>query len=125
VTGRFLVAAGGLCGALGVALSAAAAHAGGDNLDTAASFLLMHAPAFLAIGLLGAGRILRGGGFVLLFGLLLFAGDLVMRHYMGVRLFPMAAPAGGVLMILGWLSVVVSAIVSPSPEASGNNKQAP
>ncbi len=111
MSGRFLVFAGGLCGAAGVALSAAAAHAGGGNLGTAASFLLMHAPAFLAIGLLGAGRFLRIGGFVLLFGLLVFAGDLVARHYAGIRLFPMAAPAGGVLMIVGWLTIAVSALV--------------
>ena len=118
MSGRSLIAAGGLCGALGVALSAAAAHAGGDNLDTAASFLLMHAPAFLAIGLLQGGRLQRAGGLILLSGLLIFAGDLLARHYIGARLFPMAAPAGGVLMILGWLSVAVSAIASPSGEPS-------
>jgi uncharacterized membrane protein YgdD (TMEM256/DUF423 family) len=111
VTGRLLLLAGGLCGASGVALSAAAAHAGGGNLDTAASFLLMHAPAFLAIGLFQAGRLLRAGGFVLLVGLLLFAGDLLARHYAGGRLFPMAAPAGGVLMIVGWLTIAASALV--------------
>jgi uncharacterized membrane protein YgdD (TMEM256/DUF423 family) len=97
---------------LGVALSAAAAHGGGGNIDTAASFLLMHAPAFLAIGLLGAGHVLRVGGFVLLFGLLLFAGDLLARRYAGIRLFPMAAPIGGGLMILGWLIVAVSVFAS-------------
>lgn len=112
MSGRILLLAGGLCGAAGVALSAAAAHTGGGNLGTAASFLLMHAPAFLAIGLLGGGRILRFGGLVLLFGLLLFACDLAVRHYAGIRLFPMAAPIGGGLMILGWLSVAVSVFVS-------------
>jgi uncharacterized membrane protein YgdD (TMEM256/DUF423 family) len=80
----------------------------------------MHAPAFLAIGLLGEGRILRTGGFVLLIGLLVFAGDLVMRHYAGARLFPMAAPIGGGLLILGWLIVALSAFASwtalPSPD---------
>ncbi|TIN31627.1 MAG: DUF423 domain-containing protein, partial [Mesorhizobium sp.] len=50
---RILVLAGGLVGAAGVALSAAAAHRGGAFTGTAASFLLMHAPVFLAIGLIG------------------------------------------------------------------------
>lgn len=109
-TGRVLVLAGGLCGAAGVALSAAAAHAGGGNLATAASFLLAHAPALLAIGLLGSATILRAGGYVLLVGVLLFAGDLVLRHYAGIRLFPMAAPIGGTLMILGWLVIAASAV---------------
>lgn len=105
---RTFILAGGLAGAAGVALSAAAAHAGGGNVETAARFLLAHAPALLAIGLLGRGRVLAAGGCALLLGLLLFCGDLLMRHYAGQRLFPMAAPSGGTLMILGWLAVAAS-----------------
>jgi uncharacterized membrane protein YgdD (TMEM256/DUF423 family) len=122
VTSRLLVVAGGLCGATGVALSAAAAHAGGDNLGIAASFLLMHAPVFLAIGLLRAGRPLRAGGFILLFGLLIFAGDLLTRHYTGSRLLPMAAPVGGVLMILGWFTVAISGFASSIGELRDENE---
>jgi uncharacterized membrane protein YgdD (TMEM256/DUF423 family) len=108
----FVFAAGAL-GAAGVALSAAAAHAGGGNIATAANFLLFHAPAFLALGLLGAGKVLRAGGWILLVGVLLFSGDLLARHYLGDRLFPMAAPAGGTLMILGWLVIAASAFTQP------------
>ena len=61
-SGRILVFAGGLIGAAGVALSAAAAHLGGAFVGTAASFLLMHAPVFLAVGLIGANRMLRHSG---------------------------------------------------------------
>ncbi|MFU0507765.1 DUF423 domain-containing protein [Pseudaminobacter sp. NGMCC 1.201702] len=106
---RYLVLAGGLCGAAGVALSAAAAHRGGGNLATAASFLLVHAPAFLALAQLEAGRLVRIGAFALLIGLVLFAGDLLFREFLGTRLFPMAAPSGGTLMIVGWLIVAASA----------------
>ncbi len=102
--------AGGLLGAAGVALSAAAAHAGGGNVETAASFLLAHAPALLAIGLFGRGRVLATGAAILLVGVLLFTGDLLMRHYVGTRLFPMAAPIGGTSMIVGWLVVAASAV---------------
>jgi uncharacterized membrane protein YgdD (TMEM256/DUF423 family) len=105
---RVLTVAGGLCGAAGVALSAAAAHAGGDDTGTAASFLLMHAGVFLAIGLTRSGRPLRIAALVLLAGLALFAGDLLMRDFAGMRLFPMAAPAGGSLMILGWIAVAIT-----------------
>ena len=101
--------AGGLFGAAGVALSAAAAHAGGGNVATAASFLLAHAPALLALGLLARGRAMAAGGVILLVGVVLFAADLLMRHYVGTRLFPMAAPAGGTAMIAGWLVVAASA----------------
>lgn len=106
---RLFIVAAGLCGAAGVALAAAAAHQGGGNLATAAQFLLFHAPALLAIGLFGRGLALRTGGGVLLAGVLLFCGDLIMRRYGGVRLFPLAAPAGGTLMIAGWAIAGLSA----------------
>ncbi|ARP66208.1 MULTISPECIES: DUF423 domain-containing protein [unclassified Mesorhizobium] len=108
---RILVLAGGLCGAAGVALSAAAAHLGGAFVGTAASFLLMHAPVFLAAGLLGANRILRIGSLILLVGLLLFCGDLLARDFIGSRLFPLSAPIGGTLLIAGWLAIAASALV--------------
>lgn len=104
-----LVLAAGLCGAGGVALSAAAAHIGGAFTGTVASFLLTHALALLAIGLVGGNKILRLGGFVLLAGLLLFCGDLLARDFQGVRLLPFAAPTGGTLLILGWLVAAASA----------------
>lgn len=106
---RYLVLAGGLCGAAGVALSAAAAHSGGGNLATSASFLLVHAPAFLALAQLQSGRLLKIGALALLAGLVLFSGDLLSREFLGSRLFPMAAPTGGTLMIAGWLTVAASA----------------
>lgn len=112
-SGRILVFAGGLCGAAGVALSAAAAHLGGAFVGTAASFLIMHAPVFLAAGLTGANRMLRCGSFILLAGLLLFAGDLLARDFLGSRLFPMSAPIGGTLLIAGWLVIAGSALVRP------------
>jgi uncharacterized membrane protein YgdD (TMEM256/DUF423 family) len=77
---RLFILAAGLMGAAGVALAAAAAHQSSDNLETAARFLLLHAPALLAIGLFGRGLMLRTGGSVLLAGVLLFSGDLAMRH---------------------------------------------
>ena len=110
---RILVAAGGLCGALGVALSAMAAHRGGAFTGTAASFLLMHAPVFLAVGLVGGNRILRTGGLILLVGLVVFSGDLLARDLLGSRLFPLAAPVGGTLLMAGWLAIAASAVVSP------------
>lgn len=114
-SGRILVFAGGLCGAAGVALSAAAAHLGGAFVSTAASFLLMHAPVFLAVGLVGANRMLRCGSLVLLVGLLLFSGDLLARDFLGSRLFPMSAPIGGTLLIAGWLVIAGSALVRQRP----------
>ncbi len=116
---RPLLIAAGLCGALGVALSAVAAHrADLPNLGTAANMLMFHAPAFLALSLAARNRVRLIASFVLVAGLTLFAGDLLTRAYLGSRLFPMAAPAGGVLLIAGWLGIAVSAVFrenSPRP----------
>ncbi len=104
-----LVFFGGLAGSAGVALSAMAAHyPGANSLSTAANFLLLHGPAFLALAALartGAlpGRALAAGTFMLAIGLGLFSGDLVSRALIGTRLFHWAAPIGGSLLILGWI----------------------
>lgn len=104
-----LLFAAGISGALGVALSAVAAHAGGPNLGTASSLLLVHAPALLALSLVNM-RLPTLAGYGLALGLLLFCGDLVMRDLMGQKLFPMAAPAGGIVLIVAWLTVAISAL---------------
>jgi uncharacterized membrane protein YgdD (TMEM256/DUF423 family) len=106
---RLFVLAGGLLGAAGVGFSAVAAHIGGGNVGTAASFMLAHAPVFIAVGLLGRGRLLAVGALVLLLGVVLFCADLLMRHYVGTSLFRMAAPLGGSTTIAGWLIVAASA----------------
>lgn len=110
---RVFILTGGLAGAAGVGLSAVAAHAGGGNVGTAAAFLLAHAPALLALGLLGRGRSQVIGGILILVGVLVFCGDLLMRHYVGERLFPMAAPTGGTTTIIGWLVIAASAFTTP------------
>lgn len=105
--------AAGLAGALGVATLAAGAHAvTGANLDVAGQILLMHAAALLALSLAGG---LRGRGtaaLLIVAGCLLFSGDLIFRAATARHLFPMAAPSGGIALILGWLTVAVGAIVS-------------
>lgn len=115
---RGLVFVGGLSGAFGVALSAASAHSGGGNIAIAASFLLMHAPAFLALSLLTSSGPARSGGAILALGLALFCGDLLARQFLGNPLFPYAAPAGGLLLIGGWLVVAASAML-PKHRALG------
>jgi uncharacterized membrane protein YgdD (TMEM256/DUF423 family) len=48
-------------------------------------------------------------GFII--GSVLFAGDLTLRAFAGARLFPMAAPAGGIVLIGSWLGIAVAAAV--------------
>ncbi|QOZ79836.1 DUF423 domain-containing protein [Bradyrhizobium sp. CCBAU 53351] len=115
---RLLIGLAGLMGAAGVALAAASAHgADASRLATASAMLLFHATAILATTALLAHGLLHGGigltaafGFVI--GAALFAGDLSLRQYAGHALFPMAAPTGGTVMILGWLAVTLAAVVA-------------
>jgi uncharacterized membrane protein YgdD (TMEM256/DUF423 family) len=113
---RILIVLASLSGLLGVGLSAAAAHITGGNLTTAAQFLLFHAPALLALAALitaGAVSPMLGqiAGYVLVLGLILFCGDLSRRAFSGIALFPRAAPAGGIVLMIGWLLVGVSALL--------------
>lgn len=102
----------GLMGAAGVALAAAASH-GGDTLflGSASTMCLAHAPVLLGL-YLGRGhfRTATLAALILGLGTIVFAGDLVSRHYLGDRLFPFAAPFGGSMMMLGWLVVAAGAL---------------
>ncbi|MBN9670347.1 DUF423 domain-containing protein [Roseibium aggregatum] len=110
---RLSLALGGLSGALGVVSLALSAHSSASDLmATSAQMLLFHAPVFLGLGILSQ---VRSSPFltlsVLLFscGLTLFCGDLFSRMILGHRLFAMAAPTGGLLVILGWIAIGLSA----------------
>ncbi|MET0745895.1 MAG: DUF423 domain-containing protein [Microvirga sp.] len=108
---RILIVLAALSGLLGVGLSAAGAHVNAsDSLRIAAEFLLFHAPVLLALVALirtGAMRpgLARLAGYVLVLGLVLFSGDLARRALAGVPLAPMAAPTGGVMLMIGWVLV--------------------
>ena len=113
---RILIVLASLSGLLGVGLSAAAAHVTGGNLTTAAQFLLFHAPALLGlVALIAVGAVspMLGqiAGYVLVLGLVLFCGDLSRRAFAGVALFPRAAPTGGIVLMIGWLLVGISALL--------------
>ncbi len=112
-----LLVLAGLMGAGGVVLAAAAAHAApGAGLDSAAHLLLFH-----AVAVLGAASLINQGllwsplastamaGFVL--GAALFAIAVSVHALAGHRLFPMAAPTGGTILVLAWLILAASAIV--------------
>lgn len=111
---KALIALACLMGAAGVALSAAAAHSD-SSLGTAGNILLFHAPAVMAAAIAAHLALLwrpagLAGGAALVLGALLFSGDIALRAYTGDRLFPFAAPSGGMLLILGWLVLAVAAV---------------
>lgn len=116
----FLIAAfAGLLGVAGVGAAAAAAHLGGGQLlDTAATFLMIHSTAVLAIvGL--AQRVSPAGTWLFLLaalllvaGMLLFCGDFDMRALAARPLFRMAAPSGGTLLMAGWIAAAIGAAMA-------------
>ncbi|MES2196784.1 MAG: DUF423 domain-containing protein [Pseudomonadota bacterium] len=112
---RILIVLAGVMGADGVMLAAASAHQpDAARLASASSMLLFHAAAVLGtVALAERGVIhLRIGifaGWSFFVATTLFAGDLTLRQYAGHGLFPMAAPAGGTLLIVSWLLLAVAA----------------
>lgn len=116
---RLILVLAALAGVLGVALSAAAAHLpAGPALEVPARFLLVHAAVLLALAALVAGGRVSAGAVrlaagTLVLGLALFCGDLTLRAVKGVAILPIAAPTGGVLLMLGWALVGVAALWPP------------
>jgi uncharacterized membrane protein YgdD (TMEM256/DUF423 family) len=111
-----LMALAGLMGASGIALAAASAHAApGTGLDSAAYMLLFHAVAVLGgVALVQQSVLWRPiMVFVLaawVLGAVLFSGDVALRAFAGYRLFPMAAPTGGIILIAAWIGLAAAAI---------------
>lgn len=110
-----------LYGACGTALLAAGRHAAGSLATTAGQMLLWHAPAIIAVAVAReTGFLHRIAGALaiaaLIAGVGLFAADLAVRAFFGwPRLFPMAAPLGGMLTIGGWVTLAAAALVKQRP----------
>ncbi|MGV2976184.1 DUF423 domain-containing protein [Roseibium alexandrii] len=111
---RLAIVLSGLSGAAGVGLLALSAHADTTGLmETAAHMLLFHAPVFLGMGIVAQVRsvpFLPVAFTLMVVGIVLFSGDLIARATIGSRLFPMAAPTGGLLTITSWIALALSAI---------------
>jgi uncharacterized membrane protein YgdD (TMEM256/DUF423 family) len=112
---RILIVLAGIMGADGVILAAASAHQpDAARLGSASSMLLFHATAVLAVAALTERGVIHARiGIAAAFGFViataLFATDLSLRQYAGHSLFPLAAPTGGTLLIVSWLSLAVAA----------------
>jgi uncharacterized membrane protein YgdD (TMEM256/DUF423 family) len=112
------VALAGLIGAAGVILAAAGAHAAPNaGLDSAAYLLLFHAAAVPGgAALTQQGLLWRPLALAVLIawiaGAALFSGDVALRAFAGHRLFPFAAPAGGIILIAAWVGLFAAAIAA-------------
>jgi len=114
------IALGALAGLTAVAMAALAAHAL-HGLDTArlamvhnaTEMQIWHALALLICGLWAprGGRLANGAGGAFTLGLLTFCGALYTLGLYAVDL-GVVAPIGGMLLLLGWALLGVSAISS-------------
>ena len=118
MTVTILIALAGLMGAVGIVLAAAGAHvAPGSGLDGAAYLLLFHAAAILGgAALMQQGVLWRPLALIVLaawvLGAVLFSGDIALRALAAHRLFPLAAPTGGFILIAAWLGVTGAALAA-------------
>ncbi|MFD1332055.1 DUF423 domain-containing protein [Methylopila musalis] len=112
-----LVAIAGLFGAAGTAVGAVAAHRIPDPaLATAGTFLLIHAAALA--GLAAAAQAFQAGwrltapAYIIALGVALFCGAIIARAGFDLRPVPMMAPAGGSLLIAGWVPAALDALLA-------------
>lgn len=108
------LALGGFCGVVAILASAASSHAlNNQYLITISQITMMHAAAFVGLGVAHGITGSRGLAFAILLlfaGVGLFCGDLAQRLFFGDKLFDFAAPTGGMLMMVGWLVVFLTGL---------------
>lgn len=111
-----VVAIAALLGAAGVMEAALAAHRiANPLLKVSADTMVLSAAGIIGISAFGLARSRRGSivaATLLLAGTLLFCGELSTHVLLGRKIFAMAAPAGGALMMIGWLGVAADAFVA-------------
>ncbi len=101
-----------LLGLTAVALGAIAAHALTDPVASAAverasTYQLIHA-VVLWLATLCSGWAARCARWALLAGMLLFCGAIYAKYLLSVSQAVAVAPAGGTLLMIGWLLLAIS-----------------
>ncbi|MBT5434157.1 MAG: DUF423 domain-containing protein [Alphaproteobacteria bacterium] len=107
----------GITGALSVALAAMAAHAAGPEgaarMATAVRYLMWHSLALLAVAWLVTGpaaKWARRAGRLFVAGQVLFYGALLLSTVNGLEGIALAALAGGLSFIAGWLCLAMAGL---------------
>ncbi len=118
---KFFIQAGGILGAVAVALGAFGAHAfksllitmgRTETFETAVKYQFYHAIVLVLIGILlqnagaPASKIFNWSGNAFIAGTLIFSGSLYTICFSGITKFGAVAPIGGVLLILGWVLLI-------------------
>ena len=120
---KYLLFLGALNGALAVTLGAFGAHGLKNRVDaamldiwsTASQYHFYHALAILLVGVLARqlGASLLTAGWILFAGMLVFSGSLYVLVLSGQKWLGAVTPLGGVALIIGWLWLAWSLLLSP------------
>ncbi len=107
---RLFALAGALCGLFGLAAAAAGAHGpyASATLTQTGHLQILHGLALLAVAARPPGPAARLAGALFILGILLFCGAIYAPAFLGLRLPPMSAPAGGLALLAGWASLAVA-----------------
>lgn len=119
---HLFLTAGAIYGFLGVAAGAFGAHflksklpvESLDIFEVAVRYQMYHALALIGlVALLGfiTSIWLAISGWLFIIGMFIFSGSLYMLVFSGIRLWGAVTPVGGVLLLLGWLSLFLAGIL--------------
>lgn len=103
----------GLLGLSAVALGAIAAHAlqnpqAAIAVERAATYQLMHA-VILVVATCICGRAAKIAQWLFLTGTIIFCGSIYVKYFLNIVEATKIAPLGGIILMLGWLSLALSA----------------
>lgn len=119
---KFSLVAGSIFGAIAVMIGAFGAHALKpmltatnrlETFETAVKYQFYHALALLLVGLLCYHLnhpALKWAAYGFVGGILIFSGSLYVLCLTGVTWLGAITPIGGVLFILGWISLLLAAL---------------
>lgn len=89
-----------------------------DNCEVGVRYQMFNALALLAIGTVAMNRpsrLLNISGVLLVLGMCLFSGGLYLFAFTGNIGHFAIIPSGGLLQIIGWISLAVAALKLPEP----------
>lgn len=114
---KFFIFVAAILGLAGVGAGAIGAHLikaelnaiEAASFDTAVLYLFVHVLALLVVALIlklvSQHWLIKIAGVAFLFGILLFSGSILLRLSLAVSFSMPLAPAGGILLMVGWLAL--------------------
>lgn len=121
LTQKNLIIAAGISGFISVALGAFGAHflksrLSPEMLDifkTGVFYHLIHSVVILAIAFYGKPEFYKSAA-LFIGGIILFSFSLYLYSVTSIKIFALITPAGGVLQLSGWISIIIIQLKKPN-----------